>query len=92
MPHGLRMFDANERPKGDNPTIGLILCSDKNETIATYSVLADGRRIFAAEYVKVLPSEKALAAHVEHERRLIEERNTVSDYARSPCSRCKRQS
>ena len=75
----VRMFDAHERPKGDNPTIGLNLCSDKNETIAKYSVLSDGRRIFAAEYVKVLPTEKALAERIDRERRLIEERNTVSD-------------
>lgn len=67
----VRMFDANVRPKGDNPTIGLILCSRKNETIAKYSVLADAHQIFAAKYVKVLPTEQALASQVERERRLI---------------------
>jgi predicted nuclease of restriction endonuclease-like (RecB) superfamily len=72
----VRMFDAHQRPEGDNPTIGLILCSNTNETIAKYSVLSDGRRIFAAEYVKVLPTEEALAAQIERERRLIEKRNT----------------
>jgi len=68
----VRMFDAHKRLEGDNPTIGLILCSDKNETIAKYSVLNDGRRIFAAEYVKVLPTEEALAEQIERERRRIE--------------------
>ncbi len=67
----VRMFDAHARPKGDNPTIGLILCSRKNETIAKYSVLADARQIFTAKYVKVLPTEQALASQVERERRLI---------------------
>jgi hypothetical protein len=67
----VRMFDANVRPKGDNPTIGLILCSRRNETIAKYSVPADARQIFAARYVKVLPTEQALASEVERERRLI---------------------
>jgi predicted nuclease of restriction endonuclease-like (RecB) superfamily len=73
----VRMFDANVRPKGDNPTIGLILCSRKNETIAKYSVLADARQIFAAKYVKVLPTEQALASQVERERRLIAARKSI---------------
>jgi predicted nuclease of restriction endonuclease-like (RecB) superfamily len=71
----IRMFDAHARPAGDNPTIGLILCSSKNETIARYSVLSDARQIFAAKYVKVLPSEQALATRIERERRLIDARN-----------------
>jgi predicted nuclease of restriction endonuclease-like (RecB) superfamily len=70
----VRMFDAHERPEGDNPTIGLILCSNKNETIAKYSVLSEGRQIFAAKYVKVLPSEQVLATQIGRERRLIEAR------------------
>jgi hypothetical protein len=53
----VRMFDVHDRPPKDNPTIGLILCSSKNEAIAKYSVLNDGRQIFAAKYVKVLPTE-----------------------------------
>jgi hypothetical protein len=68
----VRLFDAHARPKGDNPTIGLILCSKKNEAIAKYSVLNEGRRLFAAKYVKVLPSEAELRHEIERERRLIE--------------------
>jgi len=68
----VRVFDAHARPEGDNPTIGLILCSKKNEAIVRYSVLAEGRRIFAAKYVKVLPSEEMLRQELERERRLIE--------------------
>jgi hypothetical protein len=70
----VRMFDAQARPKGDNPTIGLILCSKKNEAIARYSVLAEGRRIFAAKYLKVLPSEDMLRRELERERGLLETR------------------
>jgi predicted nuclease of restriction endonuclease-like (RecB) superfamily len=73
----VRMFDAQARPKGDNPTIGLILCSKKNEAIARYSVLAEGRRIFAARYLKVLPSEEALRRELERERGLVEMREFV---------------
>jgi len=68
----VRMFDAHTRPHGDNPTIGLILCSRKNEAIAKYSVLSEARQIFAAKYVKVLPTERELRREIERERRRIE--------------------
>ena len=58
--------------EGDNPAIGLILCSRKNEAIAKYSVLSEGRQIFAAKYVKVLPTEQELTREIERERRLID--------------------
>lgn len=72
----VRMFDAHIRPLGDNPTIGLILCSTKNEAIARYSVLSEGRRLFAAKYVKVLPTEAELQREVARERRRIDARST----------------
>lgn len=71
----VRMFDVHARPEGDNPTIGLILCSKKNEAIAKYSVLSETRQIFAAKYVKVLPTEQELKREVERERRLIDARH-----------------
>jgi predicted nuclease of restriction endonuclease-like (RecB) superfamily len=73
----VRMFDAHARPKGDNPTIGLILCSKKNEAIARYSLLSEGKRLFAAQYRKVLPSEADLKREIERERRLIESRRAA---------------
>jgi len=78
----VRMFDADARPEGDNPTIGLILCSSKNEAIARYSVLSEARQIFAAKYVKYLPSEAELRREVERRRRQIEER-PVEERSRS---------
>lgn len=68
----VRLFDEHARPEGDNPTIGLILCSRKNEAIARYSVLSEARQIFAAKYVKVLPTERELTREIERERRLID--------------------
>jgi len=68
----VRVFDAHARPDGDNPTIGLVLCSKKNEAIAKYSVLSEGRRIFAARYVKVLPTEEQLEREITRDRRAIE--------------------
>jgi predicted nuclease of restriction endonuclease-like (RecB) superfamily len=74
----VRLFDAHARPPGDNPTIGLILCSRKNEAIAKYSVLAEGRQIFAAKYVKYLPTEAELRQQLERERRLLETRRLAT--------------
>ena len=70
----VRVFDAHTRPQGDNPTIGLILCSRKNEAVARYSVLSEGRQIFAAKYMQVLPTEAQLAREIEREQRLIDAR------------------
>jgi predicted nuclease of restriction endonuclease-like (RecB) superfamily len=71
----VRMFDAHARLEGDNPTIGLILCSKKNEAIAKYSVLSEARQIFAAKYVKVLPTERELMREIQRERRLVDARH-----------------
>ncbi|MBT6879441.1 MAG: DUF1016 family protein, partial [Gammaproteobacteria bacterium] len=60
--------------EGDNPTIGLILCSDKSEAVAKYSVLKESQQIFAAKYLNFLPSEEELAAEIQKERQLIEQR------------------
>ena len=68
----VRMFEAHAKPVGDNPTIGLILCSKKNEAVAKYSVLSDGRKIFAAKYLDYLPTEEQLQRELERERRLLE--------------------
>ena len=80
----VRVFDAHARPEGDNPTIGLILCSKKNEAIARYSVLSEGRQLFAAKYVKVLPTERELTHQIERERRLIDARPATKSTAHDP--------
>ncbi len=68
----VRMFDDKYLTQGDNPTIGLILCAKKNETIARYSVLNESRHIFASKYMLYLPTEEELRLEIEKERRLIE--------------------
>lgn len=68
----VRMFDDKYLSQGDNPTIGLILCAKKNETIARYSVLNESRQIFASKYMLYLPTEEELRLEIEKERRLIE--------------------
>ena len=70
----VRMFDDVCLTAGDNPTIGLILCAEKNETIAKYSVLKGSQQIFASKYMLYLPTEEELRLEIERERRLIEDR------------------
>jgi predicted nuclease of restriction endonuclease-like (RecB) superfamily len=69
----VRLFDDQWTTEGDNPTVGLILCAEKNEAVARYSVLSENRQIFAAKYVKYLPTEEELRQELQRERRLIEE-------------------
>jgi predicted nuclease of restriction endonuclease-like (RecB) superfamily len=63
----VRMFDVLKRGADDNPTIGIILCADKSETMVKYSVLKESRQIFASKYKTVLPSEDELAAMIARE-------------------------
>jgi hypothetical protein len=61
----VRMFDDLKRGEDDNPTLGIILCADKDETIVRYSVLSENDQLFAAKYRTVLPSEQELARELE---------------------------
>lgn len=68
----VRMYEAHAKVEGDNPTIGLILCSEKNAAVARYSVLNDSQQLFAAKYQFTLPSEDELQREILRERALIE--------------------
>jgi predicted nuclease of restriction endonuclease-like (RecB) superfamily len=68
----VRLFDAQGRTEGDGPTIGLILCAEKNEAIARYSILNEHKQLFAAKYVTYLPSVEELERELEREHRLAE--------------------
>lgn len=76
----IRMFDALYKNIDDNPTIGIILCSQKNEAIVKYSVLNDAQNIFASKYRLTLPTAEELQREIEEERRKIEE-NDKRDFA-----------
>lgn len=69
----VRMFEDLHASEDDNPTIGLILCAEKNEAVAKYSVLKDRKQIFASKYLLYLPSEEELVLEIARERKLIEE-------------------
>ncbi len=61
----VRMFDDLKRGDDDNPTLGIILCADKDETLVRYSVLSESQQLFASKYRLVLPSEEELRAELE---------------------------
>lgn len=79
----VRLFDDLEKRTGDNPTVGIILCSEKDETIVKYSVLRENKKLFASKYMLYLPTEEQLKRELARERRLIEEdietRRTTED-------------
>ena len=68
----VRVFDERMRGEGDGPTIGLILCSERNEAVARYSRLADGGPLFASRYQAWLPTEAELQAELARDRALLE--------------------
>jgi len=70
----VRIYDRHKKGEDDNPTIGLILCSQKSETIAKYSVLADNQQLFAAKYLPYLPTEDELRLELERERLAVQQR------------------
>jgi predicted nuclease of restriction endonuclease-like (RecB) superfamily len=67
-----RLFDDTVKGDDDNPTIGIVLCSSKDETIVKYSVLSDKDNLYAAKYSTFLPTEKELSAELERQRELVE--------------------
>lgn len=64
----VRLYDEQRKGADDNPTIGLVLCSEKSEAIVKYSILADQKQLFAAKYLSYLPSEDELKRALERER------------------------
>ena len=67
----VRMFDDLERSETDNPTLGILLCTKTDETIAKYSVLAENKHLFATKYLPFLPTEEELVAEIEREKQIL---------------------
>ena len=68
----VRVFDEQIRTENDNPTLGLILCSERNVAVATYSQLADNPQLFASKYQRLIPTEEELRIELERDRALLE--------------------
>ena len=69
----VRMFDDLQRGEDDNPTIGIILCADKDNAMVKYSVLSENNQLFASKYKLVLPTEEELTAELERNTRYLRE-------------------
>jgi len=67
----VRLFEDKMKQPGDNPTIGIILCAEKDETIVKYSVLKDNKKLFTSKYKLYLPTEQELISEVEREKRIL---------------------
>lgn len=63
----VRMYNDFEKAENDNPTIGIILCADKDNTVVKYSVLNDNENLFVSKYQLYLPSEEELKAEIERD-------------------------
>lgn len=68
----VRMFDDLKRSDGDNPTIGILLCAEKEETVVKYSVMNGSQQLFAAKYLPYMPTEEELRNMIENNVRLLE--------------------
>ena len=67
----VRMFDEMKRSEGDNPTIGILLCSDTDEDIARYSILNGNEQLFATKYKLVLPTKEELTREIERQKEIF---------------------
>ena len=67
----VRMFDDLKRTEGDNPTVGLLLCSETSNDIARYSILNGSNQLFASKYLTYLPTEEELAKEIEQQKEIF---------------------
>ena len=69
----VRMYDDLRRGENDNPTVGMLLCGNKDQSVVRYSVLDESEQLFASKYRLVLPSEDELRQELERDRQALEE-------------------
>ena len=78
----VRMYDEMKRTEGDNPTMGLILCSQTSADMARFSILKENRQLFQAKYLTFLPSEEELRQEIERQKEIFlqqEEEKNMKD-------------
>lgn len=68
----VRMYDELKRTEGDNPTIGILLCSQTDKDIARYSILKGNEQIFASKYKLILPTEEELAKEISRQKEIFQ--------------------
>jgi len=69
----VRMYDDLKKQESDNPTIGILLCTETDKTIAKYSLLNQNEQIFTSKYLPYLPTEEELIAEIEREKLIIQQ-------------------
>jgi YhcG PDDEXK nuclease domain len=67
----VRLYEDTIKGADDNPTVGIILCTEKDQTVVKYSVLNESSQLFASKYRLYLPSEEELRVEVEREREMV---------------------
>jgi predicted nuclease of restriction endonuclease-like (RecB) superfamily len=67
----VRLYDDLRRGENDNPTVGILLCGSKDQSVVRYSVLNDSEQLFASKYRLVLPSEEELRRELERDREAV---------------------
>ena len=72
----VRMYDQLKRGEGDNPTLGIVLCSDTDSDIAKYSILHGNEQLFATKYRLCLPSDEELRKEIEVQKQMFIEQHT----------------
>lgn len=71
----LKLFDTYKRTEGDNPTIGIILCSETNADVARFSTLATNKQMYASKYLTYMPSKEVLAREIEQQKEIFRLQN-----------------
>ena len=66
-----RMYDDLKKDENNNPTIGIVLCSDTDKDIAKYSILNGNEKLFAAKYLPILPTEEELRRDIERQKEIF---------------------
>ena len=68
----VRMYDKLKRKDNDNPTIGILLCTETDQTIAQYSVLNENKQLFASKYMEYLPTEEELGKEILRQKEIFQ--------------------
>lgn len=67
----IRMYDELKCTESDNPTIGLLLCSETSKDLARYSILKDSKQLYAAKHLTYLPTKEELTAEIERQKEIF---------------------
>lgn len=78
----VRLYDDQRRSADDNPSVGILLCGSKDQSVARYSVLHESQQLFVSRYRLALPSEEELCREIEREQVVIDEHRMLQNIQR----------